>query len=229
MIPFLTARWKHLLLANYTIDPAVISDLVPHGTAMDHHCDHAYISLVAFRFEGTRVAGVPVPFHRTFEEVNLRFYVAPLKDPSIRAVTFVKEIVPRRVIPWVANTLFSENYVAMPMASQHEPASHRYAWGESLENHFSANVNGELAVPATGSVAEFITEHYWGYTRAKRSTLEYQVRHPTWQGCEISQYRLEVDFGRLYGKRFAFLSSQTPDSVLYAAGSEVAVSFPRRL
>ena len=33
------------------------------------------VSVVGFRFLDTRVLGVPIPFHRNFEEVNLRFYV----------------------------------------------------------------------------------------------------------------------------------------------------------
>ena len=35
----------------------------------------AYVSLVGFRFLNTRVLGVSIPFHRDFDEVNLRFYV----------------------------------------------------------------------------------------------------------------------------------------------------------
>lgn len=229
MIPFLSARWKHLLLANYAVDPDVIGDLVPQGTALDRWEGRVFVSLVAFRFENTRVLGLPVPFHRHFDEVNLRFYVSPLHDRTLRAVTFVTEIVPRRAIPWVANTLFSENYVAMPMASQHEASSHSYKWGTALENRFSVTIDRPLSLPTTGSAAEFITEHYWGYTQARRSTLEYQVQHPPWESCEVSQYQIEVDFERLYGRRFAFLNAQAPDSVLYALGSSVAVSFPGRL
>jgi len=33
-----------------------------------------YLSVVGFLFLDTRLRGLPVPFHRNFEEVNLRFY-----------------------------------------------------------------------------------------------------------------------------------------------------------
>jgi hypothetical protein len=52
-------------------------------------------------FADTRLAGVPVPFHRRFEEVNLRFHVRrETGGETRRGVVFVKEIVPRRAVPW---------------------------------------------------------------------------------------------------------------------------------
>jgi uncharacterized protein YqjF (DUF2071 family) len=57
------------------------------------------------------VHGIPVPFHTTFEEVNLRFYVRYKEGGEWkRGVVFLKEIVPRRAISFVANTLYNENY-----------------------------------------------------------------------------------------------------------------------
>jgi uncharacterized protein YqjF (DUF2071 family) len=68
--PFLTARWESLVLANYPCRREWLEPLVPAG----------------FLFTDTRLLGVPVPFHRTFEEVNLRFYVGrPGRRPGASA------------------------------------------------------------------------------------------------------------------------------------------------
>src|SRR5206468_6521150 len=131
-----------------------------------------------FLFTDTRVLGVPVLFHRHFEEVNLRFYVRSRgPDGWRRGVAFVKEIVPRRLIAWVARTLYNENYVAMPMRHQRTPGSVRYAWYHAGRwQHLSAARAGDPQPLTSGSEAEFITEHYWGYVRQRDgSTLEYQV------------------------------------------------------
>ena len=72
---FLSARWHALAMLNYEIDPAVLQPLVPRGTELDAHEGRTFVSMVGFLFLGTRVLGYPVPFHRNFEEVNLRFYV----------------------------------------------------------------------------------------------------------------------------------------------------------
>jgi len=245
---FLTARWEHLLFANYRVDPCVLESFVPLGTQLDSHNGDTYVSLVAFLFRNTRVLGIPVPGHRDFEEVNLRFYVVPKHAPHQRAVTFLSEIVPKSVIPWVANSLFYENYRAMPMSHTHDGSRFQVSWrlpknksrngNSSLtssasqpvlrEQSFGVRVPTKQALPDQASLAQFITEHYWGYAKAPRYTLEYQVHHPSWTCCEVKDYIIQIDFGAVYGQAFAFLQQQRPDQVLYAAGSDVGVSFPRR-
>ena len=226
---FLSAHWRNLLLANYVVDPAILEEHVPKGTSIDLFKGQAFVSLVAFLFDKTRVLGIPVPFHRKFEEVNLRFYVAPDKDPSIRAVTFIKEIVPKRILSAVANSFFNENYSTEPMSHGIEDGNYWYAWGENQSNRFTAQVNRDLSFPDAGSIGEFITEHYWGYAQGKNKTIEYRVEHPQWQCCEVDDYEIEVDFEKTYGSKFGFLNSQQPQNVQFAAGSAVTVSFPGHL
>ena len=73
--PFLTADWRYLALLNYVIDPEILQPLVPAGTELDDWQGRTFVSVVGFLFLDTRVRGIAIPFHRNFEEVNLRFYV----------------------------------------------------------------------------------------------------------------------------------------------------------
>src|SRR5689334_6454239 len=104
---FLTAEWRNLAMLNYEIEPAVLQPFVPEGTELGSWQGRTYISVVGFQFLRTRVWGVPIPFHRNFEEVNLRFYVRR-KAPEgwRRGVVFIKEIVPRAAIAFVANKFY---------------------------------------------------------------------------------------------------------------------------
>src|SRR5262249_4230447 len=104
---FLTAEWRNVLLLNYVVQPSLIRQFVPPCTELDSFEDRTYVSLVAFQFNRTRVLGVVVPFHQSFEEVNLRFYV---KRGTRRGVTFIKELVPRYAVAAVARLAFGENY-----------------------------------------------------------------------------------------------------------------------
>src|SRR5260370_27968444 len=116
--PFLSAEWRNLVMLNYEVDPTVLQPLVPKGTELDVWDGHSFLSLVGFLFLRTRVFGVPIPFHRNFEEVNLRFYVRRKTGEGWRrGVVFVKEFVPRTAIALVARRLYNENYVACPMSS----------------------------------------------------------------------------------------------------------------
>src|SRR5690349_8204798 len=113
---FLTAQWRNLLMANYEMDPAVLKKYVPCYTELDSFNGVHYVSLVGFLFRDTKVRGLSFPFHRTFEEVNLRFYVRYKEDGQWkRGVVFMKEIVPRRMITFVANTIYKEKYATHAM------------------------------------------------------------------------------------------------------------------
>ena len=150
------------MLLNYPCRREWLEPLVPSGTELDTWQGEALVSLVGFLFTDTRLLGVPVPFHRTFEEVNLRFYVR------------------RRV--------------------------------------------------STGSEAEFITEHYWGYTRQRNGgTLEYEVVHPPWHVWRATRHTFTGDATALYGPHFADLLRTTPRSAFVAVGSAVEVHVGARI
>src|SRR6266851_8026207 len=100
---FLTADWRHLAMLNYAVDASVLKQFVPPGTELDFYRGNAFISVVGFNFLSTRVFGWAFPFHRNFEEVNLRFYVRrQATEGWRRGVVFIRELVPRRAIAFIA-------------------------------------------------------------------------------------------------------------------------------
>ena len=122
---FLTAEWRHLAILNYVVDPAVLKPLLPAGTELDFWHGRTYVSMVGFRFLNTRVLGLPIPFHRHFEEINLRYYVRRRSGDGSwrRAVVFIREIVPRFAIAFVARTVYNEPYIALPTSHRIEQSN----------------------------------------------------------------------------------------------------------
>ena len=226
MRKFLTAKWQDLIMANYEIAPELLADYLPRETTLDFHEGKCFVSLVAFMFLDTRVLKIPVPFHINFEEVNLRFYVKRETENEVRrGVVFVKEIVPRYAIATVANVLYGEPYEAWRMSHSKDGNDLSYAWwkGDSV-NSVKIEIGENTGVPAENSHGEFIIEHYWGYTkRGTQRTDEYKVEHPKWELFNVHNAEIKVDFGRVYGERFAFLSEQKLHSILLAKGSEISV------
>jgi uncharacterized protein YqjF (DUF2071 family) len=232
MRPFLTTRWEHLVFLNYHCPPDLLRSAVPDGTSLDDWQGQTYVSLVGFLFRDTRVRGVGVPCHRTFEEVNLRFYVrrsTPGGEPR-RAVVFIRELVPRRAIAAVARRLYNEPYLALPMSNANDveaPAGGlvAYFWFHRGEKYsLMATVHGPPAEPSPGSQAAFITEHFWGYTRQRDGgTLEYRVDHPRWPVWTPSSWSLDGPMDLLYGRDFAEVLGRPPASVFVAEGSLVSV------
>jgi uncharacterized protein YqjF (DUF2071 family) len=224
---FLTAEWRHLLMLNYEVDSAVLLPHLPTGTQLDPWQGQACVSVVGFRFLKTRVLGVPVPFHRNFDEVNLRFYLRRrVGDEWRKGVGFIKEIVPRRAIAFVARTIYNENYVRHPMRSSVTvPGRVAYEWHHAAAwESVSANAVGEAMVPAAGSEEAFISEHYWGYARQRDgSTVEYGVEHPPWRVWQCEQPALACQVAQLYGREFAPFLSRPTRSAFLAEGSPVIV------
>jgi uncharacterized protein YqjF (DUF2071 family) len=232
---FLTAEWRDVLMLNYEVPPELLLGHVPRGTELDLLDGKALISIVGFRFLKTRVYGIPIPGHGAFEEVNLRFYVRSQLDRSRRGVVFIKEIVPRHAVTWIARALYEENYHTHRMNHALERgAGHtrvRYGIDTGTRRHLlHAVALGEPAALLPGSETEFIAEHYYGYTKqADGGTVEYRVDHPSWLVHEVRDAELDFDVPALYGELFAPFVTGTPRSALFAVGSKVSVASPSRL
>lgn len=226
MNKFLTAKWKDLIMANYEVEPTLLEEFLPKGTELDFHDGKCFASLVAFMFLDTKVLGIPVPFHRDFEEVNLRFYVKRETAKEVkRGVVFVKEIVPRAAISYIARTLYGEPYETWKMSHENGEKELTYIWSrDRVENRIHIEIGKNLGVPAENSQGEFIIEHYWGYTkRGRNRTDEYKVEHPKWELFDINYAEIDVDFGETYGSQFSFLSDTEPRSIMLAKGSDISV------
>jgi len=227
--PFLTANWRYIAILNYLVDPHLIAPLVPRDTEIDFENGETFLSVVGFLFLDTRLLGFPIPLHRDFEEVNLRFYVRRKSaDTSRRGVVFIRELVPRRAIALVARAFYGENYVAVPMKHEIEHRDSNlkveFSWrrGRKWES-LKMNATGESQIIPAGSHAEFITEHYWGYISLRSSCGEYRVEHPRWKIWNATGFELNADVATLYGEQFVQTLTQAPRSAFIADGSPITV------
>jgi uncharacterized protein YqjF (DUF2071 family) len=234
---FLTAEWRKLVMAQYEIAPATLAPWLPRGVDLDLFHGKCYVSLVGFLFDHVRVKGVAIPFHTRFEEVNLRFYVSRTESDGTRkrGVVFIREFVPRAAISLVARAFYEEPYVTLAMrhniGNGFNSLAVEYAWRHRGTWHWLGVEADTAAQPiAAGSEEEFITEHYWGYTKRSRGeTSEYGVQHPRWSVYPVQSFNIEADFAQLYGPDFASLNDTRPASILLAEGSAVSVLQGRRL
>lgn len=226
---FLTAEWRKLAMANYAIDKSLLTKHLPYKTELDFFGDTCYVSLIGFMFLNTRMKNIGVPFHKNFPEVNLRFYVR-YKDGNIwkRGAVFISEVVPLPALALVANTIYGEHYETMRMKHNwqinEKTISAEYKWKKGDWNTFKVTAENKPKDISIGSEAEFITEHYWGYTqRGATKTSEYGVEHQRWQIYDTTDYIIDVDFKKMYGYTFAFLKNETPTSVFLVEGSEILI------
>jgi len=226
-------------MLNYRVDPATLRALVPRGTELDDFRGDHFVSVVGFLFLGTKVRGVPVPFHRDFEEVNLRFYVRrEARDELRRGVAFVKELVPRRAIAWLARRSLQRELRSLcrcgiaslpptrllaPIRSAMRGSSERIGTrSRSRRRHSQRRPRPTRRSASSPSIL--------GYARQRDGgTVEYQVEHPPWSVSHAIRASLEANVEQLYGTAFAPLLQGAPASAFLADGSAVAVHQGRRV
>ncbi|MCC6864869.1 MAG: DUF2071 domain-containing protein [Ignavibacteria bacterium] len=220
---FLTARWQDLILITYDVDPKILLPLCPAGLEPDTINGRGFISLVAFDFMDTKVKGIKFPFHVNFPEINLRFYV---KDNERRGVVFIKEFVPKQIIPLIANTFYNENYKAITMTSDVDKNG-------QIKIHHKIKINGKFyeikaeadndpVIPEDNLVENFFKEQEWGFGKTKDGqTLIYRVQHPVWKIYPNAKVEHNFEFNLIYGKEWSLLNDKKPYNVTIARGSNV--------
>jgi len=235
---FLSANWEYLAMFNYEVDPAVLRMHLPPYTEIDYYEGKAFVSIVGFLFNNTRVLGIQWPGFVHFEEVNLRYYVRHLSGSGWkRGVGFISEIVPGYLIASIANTFYNEHYSTAVLNHNIQNINNalkvEYNWKMKYGfwNSIQVEATPVLQDIASGSAEEFIFEHYYGYNRLnENTTIEYSLEHPKWQVYPVTDYLLTCDIDKMYGKAFSpFIENIKPASVFLARGSEVTVKMPRKI
>jgi uncharacterized protein YqjF (DUF2071 family) len=231
---FLRAQWGNLAIMNFEIDRRALLPLVPEGTELDPWRGSTLVSLVGFEFLDARLWDLPVPWHRKFVEVNLRFYVRRSTPQGWRrGVVFVKELVARRAVAWTARWFYGENFARAEIrhrivaSSGPQPAvrSARYDWTYRGKPFRIAIVTDDaFHLPLPASEAEFVVEHYWAYSGGSgKPTREYRVEHPPWRICVANRAQISGDVASLYGQPFVEALSGRPTSAMLVEGSAVSV------
>lgn len=234
MALFLKANWENIIMANYEIDPKILSPFLPKGVELDLFNEKCYISLVGFMFKKTKLFNVPIPFFGNFEEINLRFYVKRKEGTVLKhGVVFINETIPYPIVAWTANKLYNEHYTVVP--TKHEIIEEKLFKKVKFEWLLNKKWNSIAVTTATtsekmkpNSLESFIYEHYYGYTKTTyNKTEEYKLQHPSWKISEVLDYQIECDFEAMYGKSFSVLNQTKPEAVFIADGSAVAIEWKR--
>jgi predicted DCC family thiol-disulfide oxidoreductase YuxK len=230
---FLSAQWRNLILVNFEVPSSILQEFLPYGVEVDSWNNQTLVSLVGFSFAGTSVKGMTLPWAADFEEVNLRFYVKRRVQEQgtwveRRAVVFVREIVPFKIIAATANLFYGERYRSLIMNHETLQLENQkkvtYHWGDQDGScSIEALLNGDPKPLEDGSLAEFITEHYFGYAKkGPRASTEYQVEHPRWRVWNDVKVKIQGNFARFYPDVFRpYL--ERPHSMMVAEGSPVRV------
>ena len=197
-------------MLNFVADPEMLKPLFPCGTELIYHSDETFLSVVGFMFLETRVLGLPIPLHRDFEEVNLRFYVRKARLMAGGAGLCLCVNLFRGVqSPLSRETFYGEPYSALPMRHviEHKgrTSSAEYQWRRTIADWETLAMTARRR--AAGSQARSRTRNsspnITGATpRAAPKASEYQVNIRAGGYWPALTWKFEADVATLYGPRF---------------------------
>ncbi len=231
--PFMSADWRDLTLVTFAVPAAALEPRLPPGLALDlDEAGRAKISFVTLTLDRIRIFHLPTPV-RSFEDVNLRFYVhRPLPDGSRRhGVVFARELVPSRLAARAARVLFGEPFeyadVRRSVTDADGQRTIDCTIGLRGTHTLSARMSADTTIPPETSEEHFLKERYFGFGTDRRGRrVEFRVHHPVWAVHHVRDLRLNVDWTALYGEEFAFLTDLEPYSITATPGSAAEIYYP---
>lgn len=232
---FLVAYWENLVVATFETDKKLLLPYLPRGTELNAWNGKHCISLVGFQFSRPRFCGIPCPFYRSFSELNLRFYVREkVKTGWLKGIVFIKEIVPSKMVGWIAKWLYHENFASLPITHSiydNDEGHHiDYHWKlKQQSNYLKLCCDPTPSTPEPTSLPAFIYDHYSAFTKDKERTYTFDIEHPEWKIYSGRSLALHLDTAALYGEAFVETFNQLPLSSFLLDGSKTNVSSPRLL
>lgn len=232
MRTLLTADWTNLIVATFETDKKLLEKYLPYNTELNDWNGRYYMSLLGFMFSKPVLAGIPSPFYRSFEEVNLRFYVRYRNKTGWQnAVVFIKEIAPSPVIGLAAKWLYHENFISLPMkhhfSADETQRQTAYYWKIKNRWNYLELTTGLTAVePQQHSLESFIRDQYYACTKSgQKKTYAFEIEHRRWNIYPGLSFAMLLDAGYIYGKEFSD-SFQKPCSSFLMDGSGTNISYP---
>jgi uncharacterized protein len=232
-----SCEWRNIVYLNYAVEPRLLRPFLPAIADLDLFEGKAWLSLVGMVFKGTRVLGIPVPFQQNYEQVNLQFYVRYLGPEGWKSgVVFLRELVPKRGVAFVARNLYREIYSTVPMRKSARRKNHslnlRYSW--SYQNHWSSMsvkiAQDKAKIMKSDSREAFFADRMLGYTaQADGSTTEVELKHPIWRVYEVEKVAVKLSRPSPFGKLFDRILSHPPAFTFYADGSPVLIHGVKRV
>ncbi|TND10660.1 MAG: hypothetical protein FD123_302 [Bacteroidetes bacterium] len=223
---FMRAAWRRLINITYAIDPNLLAPHLPKGVSPDVVDGSAFVSLVPFSFEDVSLWGWRIPFHGKFAEMNLRFYV---KSREGRGVVFLQECAPKAAVVWMARRKYNESYVRFPLEETViQKTNSIVVRHELICKGIKHTVEAESAlnsyVPDPGCMDDYFKELELGFGTGKDGvTRIYRIKHPPWEIFPLLRMKIDLDFGQVFGKKWAFLAKERPINMALVKGSPVSV------
>lgn len=226
MKQFLSSTWKNTFIVTWEIEPELLLEHLPHKIGLYTENGKAFLSFVVYNFENTKVKGIKMPFHVSFPEMDLRYYV---KHNNSLGVAFIQHIVPRYCISLWAKRIFNENYITLPMdysfqETETSKVLHYKVWKDKKMFSLDFLSNKEF-VESTFSLYNQV-QYGFGVDKYGNSTKFKFDKLNNFHSLSTLDYAINLDYSALFGRKWAFLNELSPIDVTALNDNKVRIFHP---
>lgn len=229
MRKFLTTLWGYQWFQTWEVEPDLLLPYLPHKIGLYTERQKAIVSIVASFFENTKVKGIQVPFHVSFPQIDLRFYV---EHKNSLGIGFIKQIVPRYCISLWANRIFNEKYVTLPLEFQRLNHENGFLAFYKLWNKKQYN---SIEIFSTNDLKPLEHDLYndlkWGFSNdSYKNLLRYRIEAgETYQTFNEVEASINFEYDKLFGNQWGFLKKHEPIHSFFLAPNKVKIYQPEIL
>jgi uncharacterized protein YqjF (DUF2071 family) len=221
--------WRHVLFANWPVDPAVVSAHLPADLTVDTYEGTAWLSVVPFTNVDVRPRWFPGGWGMPLPELNLRTYV---RYDGYDGVYFFS-LDAQGIFGVLGARLFHHLpyfYARISLAVDgdriHFESKRRHPGARPVRFAGTYGPRGERLDVDAGSLADFLTERYRYFTQTPAGSLRYaRIDHEPWPLYEATT---EIEENTLFeGDGFAHPDSEPVH--YYSPGVTTFASTSRRV
>ncbi|MHB9288906.1 YqjF family protein [Halobacteriales archaeon Cl-PHB] len=221
--------WRHVLFANWPVDPETVRPHLPAALDLDTVDGEAWLSVVPFTNVDVRPAVLPEGWGLPLPELNLRTYVSHDGAPGV----YFFSLDAQGVLGVLGARLFHYlpyYYARTDLETDGETVSfesHRWHPG-ARPVHLEATYEpvGDSFQADADSLAAFLTERYRYFTEAPDGSIRYaEIDHEPWPLFEATVVMDATDLFAANG----FAHPETDPVHFYSPGVDTHASASRRL
>ncbi len=186
----MTQRWNDLLFAHWPVPASSLAPLLPPGLHVDTFNGSAWLGVVPFWMDRIKFRSMPpLPFARSFPELNLRTYVRDLKTGA-PGVYFLSLDAGNPIAVAFARTFYNLPYhwaqMQFEQRSEREFSFYSRRRLSAKPVIFKARYRGlgpsrKLAESRSGTLEYFLTERYTLFTADRNGqSMRASIHHIPW-------------------------------------------------
>lgn len=224
MVVSLHMGWRHVLFANWPVDPALVDAHLPEALSVDTHAGDAWLSVVPFTNVDVRPRALPAGLGVALPELNLRTYVT---HDGKRGVYFFS-LDAEGIVGVLGARLFHYlpyYYARIDLVEEDDrvrfTSRRRHPGARPVRFAATYGPSGRRDDAEREPLDRFLTERYRYYTEATDGSLRYAaIRHEPWP---LYDAEVEITENALFEAN-GFATPETDPIHLYSPGVETIAS-----